>query len=122
VPAPLRRVDPALPRARARGRGPRGDPGAGRRRPRSLGLRHARLGAALAVGGDLAGAQGRRVTSPVAPLLLASVSPQRRAILGQLGLPFDVVGPRYDESPIDGLSPVELVRSHARGKAESVAD
>jgi len=62
------------------------------------------------------------VTSPVAPLLLASVSPQRRAILGQLGLPFDVVAPRYDEAPIDGLSPLELVREHARGKAESVAD
>jgi len=62
------------------------------------------------------------VTSPVASLLLASVSPQRRAILGQLGLPFDVVAPRYDEAPIDGLSPAELVRAHARGKAESVAD
>jgi septum formation protein len=62
------------------------------------------------------------VTSPVAPLLLASVSPQRRAILGQLGLPFDVVAPRYDEAPIDGLSPVELVRAHAQGKARSVAD
>jgi septum formation protein len=62
------------------------------------------------------------VTSPVAPLLLASVSPQRRAILGQLGLPFDVVAPRYDEAPIDGLSPVDLVRAHAQGKARSVAD
>jgi septum formation protein len=62
------------------------------------------------------------VTSPVAPHLLASVSPQRRAILGQLGLPFDVVAPRYDEAPIDGLSPVDLVRAHAQGKARSVAD
>jgi septum formation protein len=80
------------------------------------------VGAALAVGGDLAGAQGAGMTSPVAPLLLASISPQRRAILEQLGLPFDVVAPRYEESPIDGLSPLELVRAHARGKAESVAD
>ena len=62
------------------------------------------------------------MTSPVAPLLLASVSPQRRAILGQLGLPFDVVAPRYDEAPIDGLSPLDLVRAHAQGKARSVAD
>jgi septum formation protein len=62
------------------------------------------------------------VTSPVAPLLLASVSPQRRAILGQLGLPFDVVAPRYDEAPLDGLSPLDLVRAHAQGKARSVAD
>ncbi len=61
------------------------------------------------------------MTSPVAPLLLASVSPQRRAILEQLGLPFDVVPPRYDEAPIDGVAPVELVRAHARGKARSVA-
>jgi septum formation protein len=61
------------------------------------------------------------VTSPVAPLLLASVSPQRRAILVQLGLPFDVVAPRYDEAPIDRATPVELVRAHAQGKARSVA-
>ena len=51
---------------------------------------------------------------PVAPLLLASVSPQRRAILGQLGLPFDVVAPDYDELP--GTSPLE----RAAGKARSV--
>jgi septum formation protein len=62
------------------------------------------------------------VTSPVAPLLLASVSPQRRAILTQLGLPFDVVAPRYEEASIDGAAPLELVRAHARGKAVSVAD
>ena len=30
---------------------------------------------------------------PAPPLLLASTSPQRRAILAQLGLPFDVVAP-----------------------------
>ena len=34
---------------------------------------------------------------PVAPLLLASTSPQRRAILEQLGIPFDVVAPEYVE-------------------------
>jgi septum formation protein len=48
------------------------------------------------------------------PLLLASTSPQRRAILAQLGLPFDVVVPGYVEEP--GADPLE----HAAGKARSV--
>jgi septum formation protein len=58
---------------------------------------------------------------PAPPLLLASTSPQRRAILEQLGLPFDVVAPRYEERDPPGASPAELVREHARGKARSVA-
>jgi septum formation protein len=58
---------------------------------------------------------------PAAPLLLASTSPQRRAILQQLGLPFEVVAPSYvEDDPLDS-SPVELVRAHAAGKARSVA-
>jgi septum formation protein len=59
---------------------------------------------------------------PAPPLLLASTSPQRRAILAQLGLPFEVVAPRYEEHDQVGASPVELVREHARGKARSVAE
>jgi septum formation protein len=51
---------------------------------------------------------------PAPPLLLASTSPQRRAILAQLGLPFEVVEPQYEER---GDDPVE----HAAGKARSVA-
>jgi septum formation protein len=54
-------------------------------------------------------------------LVLASSSPQRRAILEQLGLPFGVVAPRYEERDDTGLSPAELVRAHAAGKARSVA-
>jgi septum formation protein len=50
---------------------------------------------------------------PAPPLVLASTSPQRSAILEQLGLPFEVVAPRYRE---DGDDPVE----HAAGKARSV--
>jgi nucleoside triphosphate pyrophosphatase len=46
-------------------------------------------------------------------LVLASTSPQRRAILEQLGLPFDVVAPEYEEL---GDDPLE----HAVGKARSV--
>ena len=58
---------------------------------------------------------------PAPPLLLASTSPQRRAILAQLGLPFDVVAPRYEEHDEPGAAPSELVRVHAAGKARSVA-
>ena len=62
------------------------------------------MGAALADGGDLESAEA---------LVLASTSPQRRAILEQLGIPFVVVAPRYEEI---GDDPVE----HAAGKARSV--
>ncbi len=43
-------------------------------------------------------------------------------ILDQLGFPFDVVAPRYEEHDPPNASAVELVRDHARGKARSVAD
>ena len=58
---------------------------------------------------------------PAAPLVLASTSPQRRAILEQLGLPFEVVPPDYVEHDPPDADVVELVREHARGKARSVA-
>jgi septum formation protein len=47
------------------------------------------------------------------PILLASTSPQRRAILEQLAIPFEVVAPAYEEH---GDDPVE----HAAGKARSI--
>jgi septum formation protein len=50
---------------------------------------------------------------PAPPIVLASESPQRRAILEQLGIPFVVVPPRFEER---GGDPVEL----AAGKARSV--
>lgn len=56
------------------------------------------------------------------PILLASTSPQRRAILEQLGIPFDVVAPRYEEQDPERGDVVDLVRRHAREKARSVAD
>ena len=62
------------------------------------------MGAPLALGGDLEGAK---------TLVLASTSPQRRAILEQLRIPFVVVPPDYEELTDD---PVE----HAAGKARSV--
>ena len=51
---------------------------------------------------------------PAAPLVLASTSPQRRAILEQLRIPFDVVAPSYEEREGDPVA-------HAVGKAQSVA-
>jgi septum formation protein len=53
-------------------------------------------------------------------LVLASRSPQRRAILTQLGLAFRVVEPGYDEGPLP-VAPHELAERHSRGKALSVA-
>ena len=58
---------------------------------------------------------------PAPPLLLASRSPQRRAILEQLGIPFDVVEPRYEEHAPELADATEVVREHAEGKARSVA-
>jgi septum formation protein len=65
------------------------------------------VGKEVARGGDLA-------APPAAPLILASTSPRRRAILEQLQIPFDVVEPSYDESEEDPVA-------HAVGKARSVA-
>ena len=53
-------------------------------------------------------------------LVLASTSPQRRAILAQLQIPFVAVAPRYVEHDPPDADPVSLVREHARGKARSV--
>jgi septum formation protein len=52
-------------------------------------------------------------------LVLASSSPQRRAILTQLGLEFRIVEPTYDELPLP-LPPHELAERHSLGKARSV--
>jgi septum formation protein len=52
--------------------------------------------------------------------LLASRSPQRRAILEQLAIPFEAVLPQYEEKPT-GADPVAEVERHAQGKAHSVA-
>ncbi len=47
-------------------------------------------------------------------IVLASTSPQRRAILEQLRIPFEIVAPEYEELP--GTGPAE----RAAGKARSV--
>lgn len=63
--------------------------------------------------GDLGGTENVSVP-PAPPLILASTSPQRRAILTQLQIPFEVVAPDYEE--ISGTGPLE----RAAGKARSV--
>jgi len=60
--------------------------------------------------------------APAPPLVLASRSPQRKAILEQLGIPFDVVPPRYDEETPEIADAVDVVREHAQAKARSIAD
>jgi septum formation protein len=58
---------------------------------------------------------------PSPPLLLASTSPQRKAILEQLQIPFDVIAPSYEEETPPRADAVQIVREHALGKARSVA-
>ena len=55
------------------------------------------------------------------PLLLASRSPQRRAILAQLGIEFEVVHSGYDELPMTDAEPAQVARAHAAGKAGAVS-
>ncbi len=57
---------------------------------------------------------------PAPPLLLASRSPQRRAILEQLAIPFEAVVPQYEEE-LTGADPIVEVEHRAQGKARSVA-
>jgi len=57
---------------------------------------------------------------PAPPLLLASRSPQRRAILEQLAIPFEAVVPQYDEK-LSAADPIAEVERHAQGKARSMA-
>ena len=59
---------------------------------------------------------------PAPPLLLASTSPQRRAILEQLGIPFELAMPDYEEHDAPDADVVELVRRHAAGKARLVGE
>jgi len=58
--------------------------------------------------------------SPETRLTLASTSPQRRAILEQLAIPFEAIPPDYVEDDPPDADAVELVRRHAEGKARAV--
>jgi len=54
-------------------------------------------------------------------LILASTSPYRRELLQRLRLPFEVVAPQVDETPIEGEAPAAAASRLARAKAEAVA-
>jgi len=54
-------------------------------------------------------------------LVLASSSPYRRQLLARLGLPFEVVAPDVDETPLPGEAPWETALRLAQLKAEAVA-
>jgi septum formation protein len=56
----------------------------------------------------------------IEPLLLASRSPQRRSILAQLGVAFELAESPYEERALPGIDPAELARRHAVGKARPV--
>ena len=55
------------------------------------------------------------------PLILASTSPHRRALLQRLGLPFTVEAPGVDETSRPGEPPQVLVLRLAEAKATAVA-
>ena len=54
------------------------------------------------------------------PLILASVSPRRRDILNQIGIPFESVGSRTDEAVQTKMKPTDFACLMATRKAESV--
>lgn len=54
-------------------------------------------------------------------LILGSTSRYRRELLDRLGLPFEVVSPEVDETPLAGELPVDLARRLALAKARAVA-
>lgn len=54
-------------------------------------------------------------------LILGSTSPYRRELLGRLRLPFDVVSPEVDETPLPGETPPALACRLALAKAQAVA-
>jgi len=53
-------------------------------------------------------------------LCLASVSPRRRELLSQIGVPYVVAGANIDEAPVAGESPRSYVARLARQKALAV--
>ena len=55
------------------------------------------------------------------PLILASASPRRKALLRQVGLPFSAFRSRVQEEHASG-NPMEATCALARGKAQSVYD
>lgn len=55
------------------------------------------------------------------PLILASTSPYRRALLARLGLPFLIESPQVDEAAARGESPADRAARLAAAKARAIA-
>ena len=55
------------------------------------------------------------------PLVLASTSPFRKALLEKLHIPFETASPDVDESILPGESPEQLVARLSEAKAKAVA-
>jgi septum formation protein len=55
------------------------------------------------------------------PLILASTSAYRRELLERLRIPFEVISPKVDETPLTGESTLELALRLAQAKAAAVA-
>jgi len=63
----------------------------------------------------------KTVKTTTSPLILASASAYRRELLQRLGVPFAVVVPAIDESPLPGEHPAEVAVRLAQAKARAVA-
>ena len=62
------------------------------------------------------------MSSPKAPLILASASPRRRELLTQVGVEFSIIVSGCDETPVPGETPQAMVERLALAKASAVAD
>lgn len=54
-------------------------------------------------------------------LILASLSPRRRTLLEQSGVPIEVIPPDVEEDILEGEKPWEIVERLSRAKADAVA-
>ena len=61
------------------------------------------------------------ITLHLSPPILASASPRRRQWLEALQIPFEVLAPELDETPLAGEEPKAMVARLARAKAALVA-
>ena len=62
----------------------------------------------------------RTIESTAPVLCLGSVSPRRRELLAQIGVPFIVVGPDIDEAALSGETPQQYVTRLAQEKALAI--
>ncbi|OYT91179.1 MAG: septum formation inhibitor Maf [Burkholderiales bacterium PBB3] len=60
-------------------------------------------------------------SSPQRALILGSTSVYRKELLGRLRIPFGIVSPEVDETPLPGESPTDLAQRLALAKAQAVA-